>query len=121
MRPVILNYRNKELTHDDILYIQEIIENHYTKGRTQISQILCKVWGWYQPNGKLKGLAARDLLLYLEEKNLVKLPPQKRNNNNHKKKSFDQIPVFINRQLDRSIAGFPNPVIQLEDAGDSYL
>jgi len=104
MLPTILKYRNKELTEDDIIFIREIINQHYQKGRTRISSILCQAWKWVQPNGKLKDLAARDLLLRLEEKELISLPPRMRNNNNRKKRSFDQIifsswvPVFLQFQ-----------------------
>jgi len=82
MEPVVFRYRSRELTVSDIAFIKEIIVEHSAKGRTHISQVLCKAWDWVQPNGQLKEYAARDLLLRLEEKGFINLPPRIKNNNN---------------------------------------
>ncbi len=121
MSTVVFKYRNRALTESDITDIRELIDIHYSKGRTRISQILCQSWNWFQPNGKPKELAARDLLLRLEENRYIELPPRMRINNNKKQKSFDQIPIFINQPLEGSVSDFTEPVIQPEEQIDGYL
>lgn len=121
MEPIIFSYRSRDLTSSDINHILALIENHYDKGRTRISRILCETWNWKQTNGKLKEYAARDLLLRLEENGFIKLPPQIRPNNNHLKSGFTQIPLFEHQPLQGIIGDFPDPSLQRVDKGDRYL
>jgi len=122
MKAPIFKYRSRELTPEDIAFIQDTVNRHYALGRSHISRVLCQVWNWTQPNGKLKEYAARDLLLRLEEKEFVKLPPRLSQNNNLKRRSFDQIPIFIAKQLGGSVGNYSLPVIQpAVSAPDKYL
>jgi len=121
MDSIVFRYRSRELTRRDIDFIQACIVEHHDKGRSYISRVLCQTWNWVQPNGKLKEYAARDLLLRLEEKDFIKLPPRLRPKNNLKSKSFDQIPLFIDQPLGGQIGDYPEPIIQLVSAGDQYL
>ena len=81
MGPIVFRYRFRELTHKDIECIRSTISKLYRKGRSYISRVLCQEWDWVQPNGKLKEYAARDLLLRLEEKGCIELPPRLRPKN----------------------------------------
>ena len=121
MESIVFRYRGRELTNYDISFIRETIKKHYDKGRTPISRILCESWGWTQSNGKPKEYAARDLLLRLEEKGLIELPPRIRPNNNRKKKSFDQIPLFNKNPLTGSTGDYPGLHVQYLDTQNSYL
>ena len=121
MESVIFRYRGRELTHNDITFIRETIKKHYDKGRTPISRILCQSWEWMQPNGKPKEYAARDLLLRLEEKGFVELPPRIRPNNNRKKKTFNQIPIFNKAPRTGYAGDYPGLRIQCLDTQNSYL
>jgi hypothetical protein len=121
MAEIVLRYRCRELGFHDIDFIQELISKHYARGRSHISQLLCEAWDWKQKNGKLKEYAARDLLLRLEEKGFIKLPPRLKPKNNLKKKSFDQIPLFLKEQLEGSAGEHTKPVIKLVGPQDSYL
>lgn len=76
--PALLRYRNRDITRSNIERIRYLIQTHFGRGRTQISQILCEEWDWRQPSGRLKEYACRDLLLRLEEWGHIKLPPRKR-------------------------------------------
>jgi ABC-type uncharacterized transport system ATPase subunit len=51
---VILTYRKRVITQDDISYIGKLIEELWSEGRTTISHRLCEVWDWRQTNGYLK-------------------------------------------------------------------
>jgi len=121
MNQIVFRYRSLELDVKSIAFIRAIIAEHYAKGRSHISRVLCKTWGWVQPNGRLKEYAARDLLLRLEENGFVRLPPRLRPKNNLKCKSFDQIPLFIKSQLGGSVGEHDKPAIRLAKSQDSYL
>jgi len=121
MEPIVFRYRLRELTHKDIECIRSTISKHYSKGRSYISRVLCQEWDWVQPNGKLKEYAARDLLLRLEEKGFIELPPRLRPKNNLKKKSFEQIPFFKKEPLEGLISRYGDLDIRIVAPGDDYL
>lgn len=122
MEPVVFRYRSRELNTIHLAFIKTTIAQHYARGRSHISRVLCKAWGWVQPNGKLKEYAARDLLLRLEEKGFIELPPRIKQNNNLKPKSFDQIPLFIKQGLSGSVSNYPKPILRLVSTSqDRYL
>jgi hypothetical protein len=121
MEPIVFRYRCRELTSQDIHFIREIINERYSKGRSHISRALCQTWNWIQPNGKLKEYAARDLLLRLEEKGFIKLPPRIRPKNNLKPKRFDQIPLFLKRPLSGLIGNQMALTIHLVNPETQYL
>ena len=67
--------RNRKITDQDLIFIQSVVHEHWDKGRTHISKILCQKWNWVQPNGSLKDMACRELLLTLHRKGLLDYPP----------------------------------------------
>lgn len=77
-----LTYRNRTITQDDIAFIQKVIADHHAEGRTAISRLICQAWNWRQVNGQLKDMVCRGLLLILERKQLISLPPRIKGNNN---------------------------------------
>lgn len=122
MEPVVFRYRSRELTEQDIGFIQSTISRHHSRGRSYISRVLCQAWHWTQPNGKLKEYAARDLLLRLEEKGFVELPPRLRPKNNLKRKSFEQTPLLFTKQpLSGSVNRYGGLQIRLIGSGEAYL
>jgi len=76
--PSLFRYRARCIGPADLAFIRSTIAAHAAEGRTRISQVLCAVWDWRQPNGALKAYACRDLLLRLEERGYVTLPPRRR-------------------------------------------
>jgi len=73
----IITYRRRSVTRQDIATITRIIAAHPDKSRRFISQEVCRVWNWRQPNGVLKDMVCRSLLLLLESKGFIKLPARK--------------------------------------------
>lgn len=101
---VILTYRKRVITQDDISFISKVIEELWSEGRTAISRRLCEVWDWRQTNGYLKDGVCRGLLLRLEQDQLITLPPRLNinNNSNNRKNSqatFDFRPAPITGAL----------------------
>ncbi|HCX89705.1 MAG TPA: hypothetical protein DHT43_04135, partial [Deltaproteobacteria bacterium] len=73
----IITYRRRSVTPEDVEIVRRIIEAHPGKSRRFISQEVCREWDWRQPNGVLKDMVCRSLLLVLESKGLIKLPARK--------------------------------------------
>ena len=90
MLPLII--RKRTITADDIVPIQATVNEHWSRGRKHISRLLCQKWNWFQPNGRLKDMACRELLLTLSRMGLITLPPRLNNANNDKRNRY--IPVI---------------------------
>jgi len=75
----ITTYRGRAISKSDIAVIRQIISTHPDRSRRFISQEVCRIWNWRQTNGTLKDMVCRSLLLLLESKGLIKLPPRKSN------------------------------------------
>lgn len=84
--------RGRLITPDELTLIHNLIQTHWQRGRKFISQELCRQWQWYQPNGCLKDMAARELLLRLERRGFIQLPPRLRSANNENR---NHIPSLI--------------------------
>lgn len=68
--------RGRSLDQHDLDEIRQLVAGHWNQGRTAISKILCQRWQWRQANGQLKDMACRSLLLTLEKKGELTLPPR---------------------------------------------
>lgn len=74
---IITTFRGRSVNKTDIDNIKKIIANHPERSRRFISQELCRQWNWRQPNGQLKDMVCRSLLLLLESEGLICLPARK--------------------------------------------
>ena len=68
-------YRGQEITDSDLATIRELIAKHSGASRRTLSIELCRAWHWVQPNGALRDMVARALLLKLHRLGLIALPP----------------------------------------------
>ncbi len=97
MLPITI--RKRTITEHDLELIQTTVNEHWDKGRTAISKILCQKWNWIQPNGQLKDMACREVLLTLNRNGLLKLPPRRTSAHNEKRNrsiplvEVDQTPI----------------------------
>ncbi len=108
-----LTIRRRTVTEDDLPEIKAMISAHWSKGRKQISRLLCQRWNWLQPNGELRDMACRELLLTLERKGLIRLPPPVHNGNNHKRnRTITRVPVDQSL-LQGKLSDFPEPTLHL--------
>jgi hypothetical protein len=71
---VILKYRGREVTAADAAFIQELIATHPTLSRRHLSEELCRAWNWVQPNGQLRDMVCRGLMLALHRSGHITLP-----------------------------------------------
>lgn len=121
MDPILFRYRSRDLTQKDIENIRCTISRYRDRGRSFISRVLCREWNWAQPNGKPKEYAARDLLLRLEEKGFILLPPRLRPKNNKKPRSFAQRPFFNDAPMTGPVNNCSNLHLQVVESGGDYL
>ncbi len=72
-----MRYRGKLITGDDVEFIRELIASNPTGTRKKLSKKLCEAWNWVQPNGALRDMVCRGLMLALHRGGLITLPPRK--------------------------------------------
>jgi hypothetical protein len=110
--------RGRNLSPDDIKFINETIDRHWDKGRSFISRELCQHWRWYQENGRLKDQACRAILLSLERRGYLCLPPRKREKNNCKVFRFDHPPELRQEPLSGKVGDFRSLTIEMVRLSD---
>jgi hypothetical protein len=76
MEPICLQGRT--LSGDDLAAVRALIAAHPDWNRTTLSLHLCHLWNWRNGVGRVKDMAARTLLLKLQARGLVALPPPQR-------------------------------------------
>src|SRR5580698_2971945 len=67
-------YRGQEIGSEQIVFLREFIAAHPTSSRWKLSRQLCEALGWKQPNGALRDVVCRGLLLMLERAGEIELP-----------------------------------------------
>ena len=75
-------YSGREFTEAELCLIRDIIAAQDKPHRKEISQRVCRALEWYRPNGLLKEMSCRNVLLKMQEHGLVTLPPPQRSNGN---------------------------------------
>jgi hypothetical protein len=58
--------------------VRGLLEAHPDWSRYRLSVELCRLWDWRAPNGQIKDMAARTLLLKLEQRGHLRLPAKRR-------------------------------------------
>ncbi len=71
----VVSYRHRHLSASDIAFIREFIAGHPGLSRRKLSAKLCEAWNWVQPNGALRDMVCRGLMLQLHRAGLIELPP----------------------------------------------
>lgn len=58
--------------------VRSLLAENPPLSRYGLSRKLCALWNWRDPKGQLKDMAARSLLLKLEQRGLIRLPAKRR-------------------------------------------
>jgi hypothetical protein len=74
---MVLRYRGRVIRESDLEVIRVLIESHTGASRRRLSQELCAIWNWVQPNGTACDMTCRGLMLALERAGHIALPPVK--------------------------------------------
>ena len=69
----LLTYRGRTVTDEDLAFLRQLLAEQPTLSRRAISQRVCQVWNWRQPNGVLKDAVCRGLLLRLQREGHLQL------------------------------------------------
>jgi len=75
--PELLRYRGRVIEAADIEFIQELIAQNPEASRRALSAKLCQAWNWVQPNGQLRDMVCRSLMLQLHRGGLIELPAKR--------------------------------------------
>lgn len=76
----VLRYRARIITDTDVAFIRNLITAHPGATRRALSHRLCEAWNWVQPNGVLRDMVCRGLLLALHRAGHIELPPPRKSN-----------------------------------------
>jgi hypothetical protein len=69
--------QGRRLEAQDIARIRELIAGNPGWSRRRLSEALCAEWNWRNANGRRKDMAARSLLVKLQTRGIVDLPPRR--------------------------------------------
>ena len=61
--PKPLSHRHRVITEDDLVFIRRLIAEHPGLSRRRLSAKLCQAWNWVQPNGALRDMVCRGMML----------------------------------------------------------
>ena len=75
MEEVKLRYRGREVTASEVEFVRRLISAHPEASRRRLSALLSEAWDWRQPNGELRDMVCRSLMLELHRAGLIELPP----------------------------------------------
>jgi len=70
--------QGRQLGEPDLAAVRSLIEANPGWSRRRISVELAQVWNWRTGTGQIKDMAARSLLLKLEQRGMLTLPPRRR-------------------------------------------
>ncbi|HET9643674.1 MAG TPA: hypothetical protein VFP68_10040 [Burkholderiaceae bacterium] len=73
-----LSHRHRVITDDDLVFIRRLIAQHPGSSRRDLSKKLCHAWNWVQPNGALRDMVCRSMMLKLHRDGHIELPPVRR-------------------------------------------
>jgi hypothetical protein len=83
----------------EVEHIRGLIAGHPQWSRRRLSEVLAQQWNWRNGVGQLKDMAARTLLLKLQDRGLVQLPPRRTQPPNRMRRTrclsvaWDQTPI----------------------------
>ena len=81
MKQIMVTIRGRQFC-PNISVIEKLLGEYPGWGRSRLSVKLCELWDWRAPNGQLKDMACRNLLLRLEQAGRIRLPPRQRKSTN---------------------------------------
>ena len=69
--------QGRHIAATDLEQVRHLLAAHPDWSRRRLSQHLATLWNWRNPVGQLKDMAARTLLLKLEQRGWIALPPRR--------------------------------------------
>ena len=78
MSEIVLSYRGREIRPADVGFLRQLIAENPTLSRRALSAKVCEAWNWVQPNGQLRDMVCRSLMLRLHREGHLELPAPRR-------------------------------------------
>ena len=94
----LLRYRGRSVTAADVQFGNELIARHPGESRRRLSGRLCEAWNWRQPNGSLRDMVARGLMLALWRAGHIELPQIRQRPCNPLVTRSRPLPVDVDRE-----------------------
>ena len=113
MAETLNHIRGRHIGPADLHDIRTTITEHWASGRSAISRLLCEHWDWRQPNGQPKEMACRALLLVLEAKGAVELPPRLNESFRAPRRTDRRVFTVDTLPLEGPVAGFCSLTIRM--------
>src|SRR6266478_531898 len=98
----MIRLQGRTVSDDDLKTVRALIDEYPQCNRTALSGRLCQLWNWRNEVGRPKDMAARTLLLKLQARGWIRLPPAQRRT----RRPCAQAPLSVQPEL---LAG-PEPV-----------
>jgi hypothetical protein len=109
----VYRIRGRNIGDEELRLIRKIISLHGTEGRSAISRILCEQWNWRQANGLLMDRGCRVMLLALEKKGEINLPPRLRKVSPHAKRADRKEFCYDDSELHGKVSEFGSLTIRM--------
>lgn len=77
MSEIVLSYRGRHIRAADVAFLRELIAQNPALSRRRLSVKVCEAWQWRQPNGQLRDMVCRGLLLVLHRGGHLELPAKR--------------------------------------------
>jgi hypothetical protein len=74
--------QGRRLGPADIDRIRDLINENPNWSRRRLSEVLCAEWEWRNGSGRMKDMAARSLLVKLQARGVIELPPRRQTPSN---------------------------------------
>jgi hypothetical protein len=74
MSDVLLSYRGRQIREPEVVFLRELIAANPDLSRRALSRKVCQAWNWVQPNGQLRDMVCRSLMLVLHRAGHLQLP-----------------------------------------------
>ena len=71
-------YCGRDFTPKELEQIRSLIEHNPEFNRTRLSEEVCRMLQWLKPDGKLKDMSCRVVMLRMHRDGLIQLPPSTR-------------------------------------------
>lgn len=78
MTGVLLTFRGREIRQAEVDFLRQLMAENPTLSRRALSARVCQAWNWVQPNGQLRDMVCRSLMLRLHREGYIELPAPKR-------------------------------------------
>lgn len=90
-------FRGKNYTAGEIESVRRLIAENPGASRWALSRRLCEAWDWRHPNGNLRDMVARSLMLELHRAELIELPEKRQHSRNYlaQRQKPEPVPLLV--------------------------